>query len=130
MAPSFDVRDHTGWTVVTVTGEIDVYTAPRLREELIDVIADGCRRLVVDMNAVTFIDSTGLGVLVGALKRMRTVSGEMHVVAGHEPVLRTMRVTGLHRVFGTYETVADASSSGNGGTLQRQQSRSRTSTTR
>ena len=108
MHPSFEVGDHDGWTVVHLTGELDVSTAPRLREELVDVIADGCRHLVVEMDGVTFIDSTGLGVLVGAFKRIRAANGELHVVASHEPVLRTLRVTGLHRAFGAYATVAEA----------------------
>jgi anti-sigma B factor antagonist len=108
MPPTIEVRDGAGWTVVCVAGELDVYTAPRLREELVDVIADGCRRLIVDMNGVTFIDSTGLGVLVGILKRMRTVDGELRVIAANEPVLRTMRITGLQRVLCTHPTVADA----------------------
>src|SRR5690606_4095310 len=60
------------YTVVEVGGEIDVYTAPRLREQLVQLSEDGYHHLIIDMEAVDFLDSTGLGVLVGGLKRVRT----------------------------------------------------------
>jgi len=105
MRPQIRVSEHEGWTVVGVDGELDIYTAPRLREELVDLIGAGRRRLIVDMDGVTFIDSTGLGVLIGALKRLHAVKGELRVVATAEPVLRLMRVTGLNRVFGVFACV-------------------------
>ena len=108
MAASADVREDRGWTVVAVTGELDIYAAPRLRSQLIDLIGSGVRRLVVDLDAVTFIDSTGLGVLIGALKRLRAAQGEMRLVATGEAVVRMLRVTGLHRVFASYESVDEA----------------------
>jgi anti-sigma B factor antagonist len=96
------------WSVLEIEGELDLSTAPRLRAELIDLIEAGHHHVVADMDAVTFIDSAGLGVLIGALKRLRTADGELRVAVNTEPVLRTMRVTGLHRVFGPYCTVDDA----------------------
>src|ERR687885_1553589 len=59
-------------TVISVGGEIDVYTAPGLRERLNELVAAGHYDLVVDMEKVEFLDSTGLGVLVGGLKRVRS----------------------------------------------------------
>jgi anti-sigma B factor antagonist len=112
MAPSFEIRDHDGWAVVDVTGELDVFTAPVLRAQLVDLVEDGSVRLVLDMDAVTFIDSTGLGVLVGVLKRVRTRDGELRVVASVDPVLRTMRITGLHRVLGMFSSVVEATAAG------------------
>lgn len=108
MTSSVKVRTASGWTVVTVGPELDISTAPRLREKLIDLIAAGQRSLVIDMEAVTFVDSTALGVLVGALKRVRTAGGELRIVATGDAVLRPLRITGLHRVFGTYASVKDA----------------------
>ena len=70
MELSLSTRTVGDRTVVEVGGEIDVYTAPRLREQLVDLVADGKYHLVVDMERVDFLDSTGLGVLVGGLKRV------------------------------------------------------------
>ncbi|MGQ4328656.1 STAS domain-containing protein [Streptomyces hayashii] len=64
-------------TVVEVGGEIDVYTAPKLREQLVELVNDGNFHLVVDMEGVDFLDSTGLGVLVGGLKRVRAHEGSL-----------------------------------------------------
>jgi anti-sigma B factor antagonist len=94
--------------VLTVDGELDISTAPRCGAQVIDLIGAGRHRLVVDMNAVTFIDSTGLGVLIGALKRLRGVDGELRLVATVDPVMRTIRVTGLHRVFELFTSVGAA----------------------
>jgi anti-sigma B factor antagonist len=107
-APAINTRRVGIWTVLTVDGELDLYAAPRLRAELIDLMADGHHRVIVDMDAVTFIDSNGLGVLIGALKRLRLANGDLRVAVSTDPVLRTMRVTGLHRVFGPYGSVDDA----------------------
>jgi len=106
--PEARVEHVAGWTVLAVAGELDIYTAPRLREQILDLINDGQCHLVLHMDGVTFIDSTGLGVLIGALKRLRAQRGEIRVVATVEPVLRTMRITGLHRVFTPYRSVAEA----------------------
>jgi anti-sigma B factor antagonist len=111
MPPEISVSEVDRWTVVAVGGELDVYSAPRLREALIDLIGAGHRRLILDMDGVTFIDSTGLGVLIGGLKRLRGAGGELRVVATVEPVVRIMRITGLNRVFGGFASV-DAAVSG------------------
>jgi len=106
------VRQERDWTVVTVGGALDIYAAPALRERLIELLNAGHDRIVVDMDGVSFIDSTGLGVLVGTLKRMRrTEHGALRVVATRDPVLHLMRMTQLDNVFGRYESVADAVSS-------------------
>jgi anti-sigma B factor antagonist len=108
LPPSFKTYAHDGWTVVHVTGELDVYAAPVLRAQLVDLVVGESPRLIVDMDTVTFIDSTGLGVLVGVLRRVRHHGGVLRVVATGDPVLRTMRITGLHRVFGTFASVTEA----------------------
>ena len=62
---TLNTRDEAGHTVLAVCGEIDVYTAPKLREQIVDLLDSGQHHLVVDMDGVEFLDSTGLGVLVG-----------------------------------------------------------------
>ncbi len=95
-------------TVVTVGGEIDVYTAPLLREALDKLIAAGQVDLVVNLDGVTFMDSTGLGVLVGRLKLVRAQSGTLRVVCTHERILKIFKITGLDKVFHIYDSVEDA----------------------
>ncbi|QVQ50364.1 STAS domain-containing protein [Spiractinospora alimapuensis] len=94
--------------IVVVEGEIDVYTAPRLRELLIDLVNQGRFHLVVDMEKVEFLDSTGLGVLVGGLKRVRAHDGTLDLVCKQERILKIFRITGLTKVFGIHDTVRDA----------------------
>jgi anti-sigma B factor antagonist len=101
----FDVIDKDRWTVVVVRGEIDVATAPRLREELISLVNEGRLRLVVDLDSVDFIDSTGLGVLVGALKRIRTHDGELVLVCTAPRITKGFEITGLDRVFSIHDSV-------------------------
>jgi anti-sigma B factor antagonist len=97
-----------GIEVVTVEGEIDIYTAPRLRELLIDLVGQGSYQLIVDLDKVGFLDSTGLGVLVGGLKRVRAHDGSLDLVCTQERILNIFRITGLTQVFGIYPTVDQA----------------------
>jgi len=102
---TYDSGDHT---VLEVGGEVDVYTAPRLREKLVELVEAGARHVVVDLSRVEFLDSTGLGVLVGALKRLRAVNGTFGLVCAHERLLKIFRITALDRVFSLYDSVAAA----------------------
>jgi anti-sigma B factor antagonist len=95
-------------TVVAVGGEIDVYSAPKLREKLISLVESGSYHLIIDMEAVEFLDSTGLGVLVGGLKRVRAHDGWIDLVCTQGRILRIFRITGLSRVFNIYDSVVDA----------------------
>src|SRR6202041_2518640 len=95
-------------TVVAVGGEIDVYSAPKLREKLISLVESGSYHLIIDMEAVEFLDSTGLGALVGGLKRGRAHGGRVDLVCTQGRILRIFRITGLSRVFNIYDSVADA----------------------
>jgi anti-sigma B factor antagonist len=95
-------------TVVRVGGEIDVYTAPKLREQLVELVNDGSYHLVVDMEGVDFLDSTGLGVLVGGLKRVRAHEGSLRLVCTQERILKIFRITGLTKVFPIHTSVQDA----------------------
>ncbi|MBM4794398.1 anti-sigma factor antagonist BldG [Streptomyces sioyaensis] len=95
-------------TVVEVGGEIDVYTAPKLREQLVELVNDGSYHLVVDMERVDFLDSTGLGVLVGGLKRVRAHEGSLRLVCNQERILKIFRFTGLTKVFPIHTSVDEA----------------------
>jgi anti-sigma B factor antagonist len=107
----------SGRTVVEVIGEIDVYTAPRLRETLASLIDNGNHRLIIDMQGVEFLDSTALGVLVGGLKRLRAHDGSIDLVCTQGKVLRILRITGLGKVFSIHDSVKDALGSDAGGTV-------------
>ena len=85
-----------------------VYTAPRLRELLIDLVNKNNYNLVVNMERVEFLDSTGLGVLVGGLKRVRAYDGSLDLVCTQERILKIFRITGLTKVFGIHDTVDEA----------------------
>jgi anti-sigma B factor antagonist len=95
-------------TVVVVGGEIDVYTAPKLREHLIDLVSGGSYNLIIDMESVDFLDSTGLGVLVGGLKRVRSHEGSLNLVCTQDRILKIFRITGLTKVFPIHATVDEA----------------------
>jgi anti-sigma B factor antagonist len=96
---SLETREVAGHTVVAVAGEIDVYTAPRLRDRITELVSDGQYHLVIDMEKVDFLDSTGLGVLVGGLKKVRTHDGSMELICSQDRLLKIFRITGLAKVF-------------------------------
>ena len=97
-----------GIEVVDVEGEIDIHTAPRLRELLIGLVRQSNYHLVVNMEKVEFLDSTGLGVLVGGLRRVRAHGGWLDLVCTRERILKIFRITGLTKVFGIHDTVDQA----------------------
>jgi len=100
-------RIDRGLPVIAVTGEIDVATAPQLREALHGVIAQGYATVVLDFLGVTFLDSTALGVLVGGLKRCRELDGELHIVVSDARIKKIFEITGLHKVFPIIDTLAE-----------------------
>ena len=95
--------------IVELEGEVDVYTAPRLKEELVALIEGGCTHVILDLENVAFIDSSGLGVLVGALRRARERDGAVRIVCTRENVLKIFRITGLDKVFPIFATASEAS---------------------
>ncbi|MEI6624372.1 MAG: STAS domain-containing protein [Actinomycetes bacterium] len=101
-----------GACVVTLVGEVDVYTAPALRISLVDATESGCSAIIVDMSDVDFIDSSGLGVLVSILKRVSEQDSTLTIVSDREIVLKVFRVTGLDRVFPIVPTLAEATGPG------------------
>ncbi|HEY0216206.1 MAG TPA: anti-sigma factor antagonist [Cellulomonas sp.] len=101
-------RTVDGRTVVDVAGEIDVYTAPALREKLTSLVDEGRIDLVVNLTDVRFMDSTGLGLLVGVLKRVRGLDGRLQLVIDSERLLKVFRITALTQVFTIRATVDEA----------------------
>jgi anti-sigma B factor antagonist len=105
-------READGKTIVAVGGEIDVYTAPKLRDKISELVATGAYDIVVDMHEVEFLDSTGLGVLVGGLKKVRAHDGSLRLVCNQDRLLKIFRITGLAKVFVIHETADDALAAG------------------
>ena len=95
---TIDSEEHGGTTLLVLRGDLELNAAPDLREALVGVI-DERARIVVDMEAVDFLDSAGLGILVGGLRRAREHDGDLELVCSSRAVLRPLELTGLDRAF-------------------------------
>ena len=94
--------------VIALGGEVDLYTAPEFKQQLLEVIRQGAKDVVVDFSDTTFIDSTTLGVLVGGVKRLRTSEGQLSLVCNDRNITKIFEITGLDRVFTIYATRDEA----------------------
>jgi anti-sigma B factor antagonist len=94
--------------VIALSGEVDLYTAPEFKQQLLDVIGRGGKEVVVDLTDTTFIDSTTLGVLVGGVKRLRPNGGQLTLVCSDRNITKIFEITGLNKVFPIYETRVEA----------------------
>ena len=94
--------------VIALAGEVDLYTAPEFKQQLLDVIGAGGKDVVVDFSDTTFIDSTTLGVLVGGVKRLRAQDGRLSLVCSDRNIRKIFEITGLDRVFTIYPTRDEA----------------------
>ena len=94
--------------VIALAGEVDLYTAPEFKQQLLDVIGQGGKDVIVDFSDTTFIDSTTLGVLVGGVKRLRTNDGQLSLVCSDRNITKIFEITGLDRVFTIYPTRDEA----------------------
>jgi anti-sigma B factor antagonist len=94
--------------VISLAGEVDLYTAPEFKQQLLEVIGQGGKQVVVDFSGTTFIDSTTLGVLVGGVKRLRTNEGQLSLVCSDRNITKIFEITGLDRVFTIYPTRDEA----------------------
>ena len=101
--------------IVTPAGELDLYRAPELKQAIEAAIDAGATKIGVDLSSVTFIDSTALGVLVGAVKRLRDVDGAVAVGCSDANILKVFEITGLDRVFAIRATVDEALAATAGG---------------
>jgi anti-sigma B factor antagonist len=106
----FDVQvsEIEACAVLTVTGEVDVATAPQLRQEAVRLTTSGQANLIIDLSGVDFLDSTGLGVIVGVLKRARTHGGELAVVGAENHVRKVFDITRISDVLPMFATVEEA----------------------
>ena len=94
--------------VISLAGEVDLYTAPEFKQQLLDVISEGGKDVVVDFSDTTFIDSTTLGVLVGGVKRLRPNGGQLSLVCSDRNITKIFEITGLNKVFPIYESRDEA----------------------
>jgi anti-sigma B factor antagonist len=107
----FDARTEAagdGAYVIAVAGEADLYSSPRLRDELQAVIDRGGKEIIVDLTETTFIDSTALSALVEATKRLRPAGGRVAVVCVDQNLVKIFRITALDRLFPLYSSRAEA----------------------
>jgi anti-sigma B factor antagonist len=101
--------DRAGLAVMHVAGEVDVYTASSLRRELALHMAARAGDLIIDLGGVTFLDSTGLSVLVRAARQLGERGARLALVVDQDRVVDLLRITALAQVFAVYRTVRDAS---------------------
>jgi len=104
---SLTSRMSQGWTIIDVAGELDLNTAPTLREEIDRAVEGGATRVAVGMSEVTFMDSTGLGMLVTALKHLQEREGQLALVAIDGSPRKVLSITGLDDVLPTYDGAED-----------------------
>jgi anti-sigma B factor antagonist len=108
MELGIEVRREANVCVMTLTGEVDVYTAPRLKERLAEEVDGGCEHIVVDLAGVEFMDSSGLGALVSGLRRIKERDGTIRLASARDAIVKVFRITGLDKVFPMFEQVDDA----------------------
>lgn len=107
MQPSFETRSTGTWAIVTVRGELDLSTTDSIRSALDEGFGDGTPRVAVDLTAVTFIDSSSLGVLVAYLKRARERGGDLRLVGVNGSPAKVIELTGLGGAFHIDPSVDD-----------------------
>ena len=98
----------TGVTVLAPVGRLDVVGAPALKEAVTEAVKDGQPRLIIDLEGVSFVDSSGLGSVVAALKQVRSSKGDLRLAAPNQQVRVVLELTALDRVFPYYATVEEA----------------------
>lgn len=94
--------------VIELSDDLDVYSAPRLRDALMDLHRGGRSLVIVDMSDLDFMDSSGLGVLIGGVKRARLAGGALVVVRAPERILKIFRITGVVKVLPVFEALYEA----------------------
>ena len=114
MAIEFSIEDRQVGDVhvVSVAGEVDLFTAPEFKQRVMAPIGSGIDHVVVDLMATTFIDSSSLGVLIGAHRRLKSRGGRLVVACREDAIIKTFRITGLDTVFTLTDSVDAAVSLG------------------
>src|SRR4051812_4001947 len=111
MPPEFAITEHpidADRHILAVRGEIDLFTAPELKQVLAESIEAGRKFIVVDLTDTTFLDSTALGVLIGAVKRLRSRQGALAIVNVDDNIAKTFEITGLDQIFTILPSREDA----------------------
>jgi anti-sigma B factor antagonist len=111
MAVAFAIEDRSvdaDTHIVSVAGEIDLFTAPEFKQRVSAPIDEGRTHVVVDLTETTFIDSSSLGVLIGAHRRLRRLEGRLVIVCSNDAITKTFRITGLDGVFTIVERLDEA----------------------
>lgn len=103
----FDVTmtERGGWAVLSVVGELDLATAPQLRQQIVSAVSDGCNRLLLDLTATDFLDSIGLGVIVGALKRAESAGGSLVIATDVDRIRAVFELTRLDAIIPLFRDV-------------------------
>ncbi len=107
-----ETHERSGWIAVTVRGQLDVATAPDFQQALMQAQFDGSSRVVVDLGGVEFLDSMGLGVIVGAIKRARTQAGEIALAAPNDRVRQVLESSGVAEIVPVVGAVEDVTGPG------------------
>jgi anti-sigma B factor antagonist len=103
-----EIREIAGRQILDVVGEIDVYTAPQFKTSVNDILGTGQEHLIINMAAVTYMDSSGFGILLSATKRLRPQGGTVNLVKCTPAIDRILRITRLDSIFHIYDNVEDA----------------------
>lgn len=103
-----DTKQVKNGHVIEVQGEIDVYTSPRVKETINKLIEDKNYNLIINLEEVRYIDSTGLGVLIGALKRVREHNGSINLICTNPQIKKIFNITGLVKIFGIFKNEDEA----------------------
>jgi anti-sigma B factor antagonist len=108
MQLQIDVTRRHGYTILSPQGEIDFATGPQLKDAINERLVAGDVNLVMDLQAVDFIESTGLGALIGGRRRAHALKGSLRLVCSQQQLLKIFRITGLDKVFAIYDSVEQA----------------------
>jgi len=95
-------------SIIALEGEVDVYTAPQLKQQIISMLDNDITKIIVDLTSVDYLDSTALGVLIGGLKRLRERDGSLNLICPNPRIRRIFEITGLDKIFDIYQTQDEA----------------------
>ncbi len=98
-------RHEDPFVVLVINGDLEMSSTPSFRQAIIETLADGDRHIIIDFGGTDFIDSTGLGGLIGALKRVRSLEGTLQIVCPQPRLQELFKLTDLHKVFALHESV-------------------------
>jgi anti-sigma B factor antagonist len=100
-------KEVSGFPVIELIGEIDLSTSPVFKQRIYEIIESGKRDVIVDLNGLDFMDSTGLGVLVAALKKTRMEGGSIRLICSKNNIMKVFTITGLDKVFSIYDNLSE-----------------------